>query len=100
MGSNWKEFRLLPKDIERGRDMEALMKYFPLSKGVKADNVNELVKAIVIYVVAAVVFGFVLGLLAKIPLVGFIFSLIGTLIGIYALAGIIISVLIFVKVIK
>ena len=41
-----------------------------------------------------------IGLLAKIPLIGIIFSLVGSLIGLYALVGIVLSILVFVKVLK
>lgn len=40
------------------------------------------------------------GLLAKLPLIGIIFSLIGSLVGLYALVGVVLSILVFVKVVK
>ena len=47
-----------------------------------------------------IVCGFVIGLLAKIPILGIIFSLLGSIVGLYALVGIVLSILVFVKVIK
>lgn len=56
--------------------------------------------ALVIYVLIDVVCGFVIGLLAKIPVLGIIFSLLGSIVGLYALVGIVLSILVFVKVLK
>ena len=56
--------------------------------------------ALVIYVLIDVVCGVVIGVLAKIPLLGIIFSILGTVIGLYALIGIVLSILVFVKVVK
>ena len=56
--------------------------------------------SLVIYVLIDIVCGFVIGILAKIPLLGIIFSILGTVIGLYALVGIILSILVFIKVIK
>ena len=59
-----------------------------------------LIIGIIIYLVAGAVAGAVIGLLAGIPIVGFIFGLIGSLLGIYVTAGIVIQVLVFCKVLK
>ena len=60
----------------------------------------SLVVAIVIYALIDIVCGLVIGLLAKLPIIGIIFGLIGSLIGIYALIGIVLSVLVFLKLAK
>ena len=78
--------------------MEALKKFFP--HAFKANDVKALIISLVIYVLIDVVCGFVIGLLAKIPLIGIIFSILGTVVGLYALVGIILSIRVFVKVIK
>lgn len=78
--------------------MEALKKFFP--HAFKATELGAFIVTLIIYVVIDVVCGFVIGLLAKIPLLGIIFSLLGTLVGLYALIGVILSILVFVKVIK
>lgn len=78
--------------------MEALKKFFP--HAFKANDVKALIISLVVYVLIDVVCGFVIGLLAKIPLIGIIFSILGTVVGLYALVGIILSILVFVKVIK
>ena len=78
--------------------MDALKKYFPFVFA--ATDVAGLVKAIIIYLVIDIVCGFVIGLLAKLPLIGIVFGLIGSLVGLYALAGIVLSILVFVKILK
>ncbi len=78
--------------------MEALKKFFPYA--FKAVDVKALIISIIIYAIIDIVCGVVIGLLAKIPLIGIIFSLIGSIIGLYALVGIILSILVFAKVIK
>ncbi len=78
--------------------MEMLKKFFP--NAFKATELKAFIIALVVYVVIDIVCGAVIGLLAKIPLIGIIFSLVGAVVGLYALVGIILSILVFVKVIK
>lgn len=78
--------------------MEALKKFFP--NAFKAVDVKSLIIAIIIYAVIDIVCGFVIGLLALIPIIGIIFGLIGSIVGLYALIGIILSILVFLKVVK
>lgn len=78
--------------------MDMLKKFFPLS--FKVEEVKSFVISLVVYVLIDLVCGFVISLLAKIPIIGIIFSLIGSLIGLYALVGIVLAILVFVKVIK
>lgn len=78
--------------------METLKKIFPFSFGVK--DVASLVIKILIYIVVGAVIGFVLSVLGKIAIIGLIIRLVGTLVEIYILAGIVIAVLDFCKVLK
>lgn len=78
--------------------METLKKLFPLS--FREPTTNNLVVTIIIYVVASFVVGLVLGLLAKIPLIGWLFSLVSSLFGLYCFIGLVLVVLYFLKVIK
>ena len=77
--------------------MELLKKFFP--NAFKATELKAFIIALVVYVLIDIVCGVVIGFLAKIPLVGIIFSLVGAVVGLYALVGIILSILVFVKVI-
>lgn len=79
--------------------MDMLKKFFPISFKY-ADTVANLVIGILIYVVGGAIAGAIIGWLSAIPLIGFVFSLVGSLLGIYSLAGIIIEVLLFAKVLK
>lgn len=79
--------------------MDTLQKLFPLSFKY-ADTVANLVIGILIYVVGGAIAGTLIGFLSAIPIIGLIFSLLGSLVGIYCLAGIVIQVLVFTKVLK
>ena len=78
--------------------MDILKKLYP--HAFKAKELTPFIIALLVYVVIDVVCGFVIGLLAKIPLIGIIFSLLGSVVGLYALVGVIMSILVFVKVVK
>ena len=78
--------------------MDMLKKFFP--DAFRCKDVNSFIVTLLIYVVGSILVGLVMGLLAKIPLVGFVFSLIGSLVGLYALVGIILAILVFTKIIK
>lgn len=78
--------------------MDILKKIFPISY--KATEVNALIVSLIIYVLIDIVCGFVIGILTKIPFIGLLFGLVGSVVGLYALVGIILSILVFVKVIK
>ncbi len=78
--------------------METLKKLFPFSFGVK--DVATLIIKILIYVVVGAVLGFVLVILGKIPVVGLLTGIVGTLVEIYLLAAIVIAILDFCKVLK
>lgn len=76
-----------------------LKKFFPISYKY-SDTVANLIIGILIYIVGDIVAGAVIGLLAGIPLIGWLFGLVGSLVGLYCLAGIVIEILIFAKVLK
>ena len=78
--------------------MDILKKFFP--HAFKANDQTAFIITLVIYVLIDIVCGLVIGLLAAIPVIGFIFSLLGGLVGLYALIGVVLSILVFVKVIK
>ncbi len=78
--------------------MDMLKKIFPFS--FKATELVAFIISLVIYVVLDAVCAVVIGFLASIPIIGIIFSILGSVIGLYGLIGIILSILVFVKVIK
>ncbi len=77
--------------------MAQIKKFFPFSFGIS--DVTKLVINIVIYIVIAVVGGLILGLLSAIPVVGWLFVILGSLIDLYAFIGIVLAVLSFLKVV-
>lgn len=78
--------------------MNLLKKLFPFS--FKATQLSSLLAAVIVCVLVDVVCGWVIGLVAKLPLVGWIFSILGAAIGLYALVGIVVALLVFFKVLK
>ena len=80
--------------------MDILKKLFPLSFKTKEKNVQDLIVNIIIYIVVAAIGGLIIGLLAKLPLIGFVFGLVGGIIDLYATIGIVLVVLVFLKVLK
>ena len=78
--------------------MDLLRKIFPYS--FRANDVAGLIVTILVYIVAYVVCGFAIGLLSGLPLIGIVIGLVGSLLGIYFFAGIVIAVLHFLKVLK
>ena len=79
--------------------MDMLKKLFPLAFGAKKDIV-ALVINILIHIVVDAVLGIVVSLLAGLPLVGFVFGLIGSVLGLYFLVSLILSILHFLKIVK
>lgn len=79
--------------------METLKKFFPFSFKEKKD-VTALVINIIIYVVVGAIAGALIGLLYNVPVLGAILSVVGSLISVYTTAGIVLSVLHYVKVLK
>ena len=87
--------------------MNALKRFFPLSWKY-ADSVVRLIIGIIIYFVVEIIVGALIGLSTQltdwIPLVGgliaWVLGIVGSLIGLYTLAGIVILVLVFLKVLK
>lgn len=79
--------------------MKLLKTAFPVSY-MLADNVTNLIVGILIYLVGGAIAGAFLGLLSGIFIIGVLFGLVGSLVGLYCLAGIVLEVLVFTKVLK
>ena len=80
--------------------MDMLKKYWPTPFKVKEKDVNSFVVQLIIFVVVCAIAGAIIGLLAKIPLIGLIFALIGGLVELYGLIGVVLCILLFIGVIK
>jgi hypothetical protein len=69
-------------------------------QAMQAKGIRGLLIAILIYVIVNFVGGLVLGLLDAIPLIGFVFGLIGWVLRIYCAVGVIVAILVFLKIVK
>ncbi|MBQ8894871.1 MAG: hypothetical protein IJ043_10755 [Clostridia bacterium] len=76
--------------------MDFLKKLWPTPFKIEKGNVASLIVQLVIFVVVCAVIGWLIGLLAGIPLIGIIFSLAGALMEIYGLVGIVLCILKFI----
>ena len=79
--------------------MDMIKKIFPYSFGVK--DVTNLAIKIAVYLVVGVIVGLLCGIIGLIPILGPIIGwLVGGVVGLYNLAGIVIAVLSYLKVLK
>lgn len=79
-------------------NLDAIKKYFP--HAFKANDVKSLIIGLVVYALIAFVAGLVLGFLGIIPIIGFVFGVIGWLVEIYCIAGVILTILAFLKIVQ
>lgn len=73
--------------------MEKIYSYFPLSSGVQPDNLKTVITSVLIYLAACAVMGILQAILGWIPIVGALIRLILSLLGLYCVAGIVLSIL-------
>lgn len=78
--------------------METLKKLFPLS--FQAKDMAQLIIYCLIYIVACTVLVFLISILARIPVLGLIFTLVSSLVEIYIAAGLIILFLVYFNILK
>ena len=76
--------------------MSTLRKLFPRSFAV--NSLSSLITTILVYVILNAVLGFVFGILSKIMLVGFVFSVLGGCLGLYFTAAIVVAILKFLNI--
>ena len=79
--------------------MDLIRKLFPISFKYTA-SVGSLIIGILIYIVGGAIAGLLIGLLTGLPLIGWLFGLVGSLLGLYTTVGIVLEVLAFLKVLK
>ena len=72
-----------------------LKKFWPTPFKVKEKDVNSFVVQLIIFVIVCAVAVAIIGLLAKIPLIGLIFGIIGGLVELYGTIGIVLCILKF-----
>ena len=79
--------------------METIKKYFPLSFKEKSE-VRDLILNILVYLAGAIVVGILIGVCSGIPVVNWMFGILGTLAELYIVGGIAFSALNYFKIIK
>ncbi len=77
-----------------------LQKFWPTPYKIEKGNLVSFLVQLIIFVVITAVLGWLIALLGKIPVVGIIFGLIGSLMGIYTTVGIVLCILRFVGVLN
>ena len=79
--------------------MDFLKKLWPTPFQIKKKDVASFLVQLIIFIVICAVAGLVLGFLSGIPVVGVIFSILASLVGLYSLIGIVLCILKFCAVI-
>ena len=82
--------------------MDTLKKLFPIALATGHKDTGSLVKAILIHLAISLVWAIISGILGAIlgSLIGWLLGIVGTLVGLYTTAGIILAVLVYADVIK
>ena len=76
-----------------------LEKLWPTPYKIKKGNLASFLIQLIIFLVVVAVVGWLFGLLSGIPIVGIVFSIFGSLIGIYSIVGTVLCILRFIGVI-
>ena len=80
--------------------MDFLKKVWPTAFNVKKKDLASLIIQILILLVVGIVAGALIGILAHLPIIGWIIGIAGGLIGLYCVVGIVLCVLNFCDVLK
>lgn len=80
--------------------MDFLKTLWPTPFKIKPKNVGSFLIQLIIFIVAVAIAGLLIGLLGGIPVVGWAFRIIGSLLGIYNIVGIVLCILVFADVLK
>ena len=80
--------------------MDFLKKVWPTPFKITEKDVVSFVIQLIIFIVVCAVVGFLIGILAALPLIGIIFSILGGLVELYGFIGIILCILKFLGMVK
>ncbi|MBQ8356991.1 MAG: hypothetical protein IJX39_04185 [Clostridia bacterium] len=75
--------------------MDFLKKLWPTPFKIEKGNVASFLIQLIIFIIITAVVGVLIGVLSGIPIIGIIFSIVGSLMGLYTLIGIVLCVLRF-----
>lgn len=80
--------------------MDLLKKFWPTPFKIKEKDLVSFLIQLIIFIVIVAVVGWLIGVLASLPIIGIIFSIVGSLIGVYNIVGIVLCVLKFLGILK
>lgn len=80
--------------------MDLLKTLWPTPFKIKSKDVSSFIVQLIIFAVVCIVFGILIGILAKIPVLGWIFGIFGGLVDLYCIVGIVLCILKFLDVLK
>ena len=80
--------------------MDLLKKIWPTPFKIVPKDLKSFLVQLIIFIIVIVIASLLIGLLSKIPILGFIFKILGGLIDIYATVGVILCILKFLDVLK
>ena len=80
--------------------MEFLKHFWPTPFKIEKGNLASFLVQLIIFVVACAVIGILIGVLAGIPILGIVFSILGALLEIYGVVGIVLCILKFIGVLE
>ncbi len=75
--------------------MDFLRTLWPTPFKIKKGDLSSFIVQLIIFIVVCAVFGILIGVLAKLPIIGIIFGAIGGLIELYSVVGIVLCVVQF-----
>ena len=75
--------------------MDFLRKVWPTPFKIEKGNIASFLIQLIIFLVIVAVVGWLIALLSALPIIGIIFGLVGSLIGVYNIVGIVLCVLKF-----
>ena len=80
--------------------MDFLKKVWPTPFKVEPKNVGSLVVKLIVFFLVCVVASVLIGILANLPIIGWIIGIVGGLVDVYCLIGIVLGILKFADVLK
>ena len=79
--------------------MEFLKKCWPTPFKIRRGDVTSFVIQLIVFLVVCCVVGFLIGILAKLPIIGIIFTIFGSLVELYSIIGVVLCVLRFLDIV-
>ena len=80
--------------------MDFLKKVWPTTFKIKPKDITSFAVQLIIFIIVTAIAGAVIGLLSSLPVIGFIFAILGSLLGLYTTIGIVLCILNYFDVLK